>query len=105
MTKDENLYRKGLRRYFAHASQQPHFFPTHLSILIALVQCCNYQDVTLPFNVSRKTLMRFSRIKSVSTYHKNIKELKESGFIKYKPSWHPKLGSEVMLNIELEMNF
>ena len=49
--------------------------------------------------------MRFSRIKSVSTYHKNIKELKESGFIKYKPSWHPKLGSEVMLNIELEKNF
>ena len=105
MTKDENLYHKGLGRYFAHASQQPHFFPTHLSMLIALVQCSNHEDVKLPFNVSRKTLMRFSRIKSVSTYHKNITELKESGFIKYKPSWHPKLGSEVMLNIELEKNF
>jgi len=105
MTKDENLYHKGLRRYFAHASEQPHFFPTHLSILIALVQCSNHQDVTLPFNVSRKTLMRFSRIKSVSTYHKNIRELTESGFINYKPSWHPKLGSEVKLNIELKRNF
>jgi len=105
MTKDENLYHEGLRKYFAHASQQPHFFPTHLSILIALVQCCNYQDPTLPFSVSRKTLMRFSRIKSVSTYHKNIRELKEGGFIKYKPSWHPKLGSEVELNIGLKKNF
>ena len=105
MTKNENLHHKGLRRYFAHASEQPNFFPTHLSMLIALVQCCSYQDLTLPFNVSRKTLMRFSRIKSVSTYHKNIRELKESGFIKYKPSWHPKLGSEEKLNIELEKNF
>jgi hypothetical protein len=105
MKKRENLYPKVLCRYFAHASQQPHFFPTHLSILIALVQCCNYQDVTLSFNVSRKKLMQFSRIKSVSTYHKNIRELTESGFIKYKPSWHPKLGSEVKLNIGLETNF
>ncbi|WP_231491873.1 hypothetical protein [Pedobacter sp. Leaf170] len=105
MKKDENSYHKRLRRYFAHASKQPHFFPTHLSMLIALVHCCNHNDPTLPFNVNRKMLMRFSRIKSVSTYHKNIRELKEGGFIRYKPSWHPKLGSEVELNIGLEKNF
>jgi len=48
-------------------------------------------------NVSRTKLMRFSRIKSVATYHKNIRDLVQYGFISYNPSTHPQLGSEVRL--------
>lgn len=105
MKENENLYRNAFNNYFEHASRQSKFYPTHLTILMALVHYCNHQKPLLPFNVSRKKLMRFSKIKSISTYHKNIRELRDSGFIKYTPSWHPKLGSEVRLNIELEKNF
>jgi len=102
MKENENLVQNPYSNYFEHASQQSNFYPSHLSILVALIHYCNFQDPMLPFNVSRKKLMLFSRIRSVSTYHKNIRDLVESGLINYKPSWHPKLGSEVKLNITLK---
>jgi hypothetical protein len=39
--------------------------------------------------------MAFSKVASIATYHKCIKELDEYGYIRYQPSYHPKLGSQV----------
>jgi hypothetical protein len=38
-------------------------------------------------------LMGYSRIASVATYHKCIRELDEYGYIGYQPSYHPVNGS------------
>ncbi|WP_183573104.1 phage integrase SAM-like domain and Arm DNA-binding domain-containing protein [Mucilaginibacter sp. X5P1] len=40
-------------------------------------------------DIFRKKLMRFSRIKSVSTYHKCLGELVSFGYIGYRPSFDP----------------
>jgi hypothetical protein len=45
--------------------------------------------------VTRRELMAFSKIASVATYHKCIRELDAFGYIRYYPSYHPKLGSQV----------
>ncbi|WP_426330070.1 hypothetical protein [Pedobacter sp. R-06] len=49
------------------------------------------------FQVSRRGLMEISKISSTRTYHKSINNLINFGYIKYVPSYHPKLGSKVSL--------
>lgn len=69
--------------------------PTHLSLFTGLFVCWQRNAFTSPFSVTRKALMAFSKVASIATYHKCIKELDEYGYIRYEPSYHPKLGSQV----------
>jgi len=69
--------------------------PTHLSLFTGLFVCWQRNGFISPFSVTRKTLMAFSKVASIATYHKCIKELDEYGYIRYEPSYHPKLGSQV----------
>lgn len=69
--------------------------PTHLSLFTGLFVCWQRNGFVSPFGVTRKTLMTFSKVASIATYHKRIKELDEYGYIRYQPSYHPKLGSQV----------
>ena len=69
--------------------------PTHLSLFTGLFVCWQRNGFLSPFSVTRKTLMAFSKVASIATYHKCIKELDEYGYIRYEPSYHPKLGSQV----------
>ncbi len=68
---------------------------THISLFSDLFVQWQGGDFKSPFAITRKTLMAFSRIASIATYHKCIKELDEYGYIRYQPSYHPKLGSQV----------
>jgi hypothetical protein len=69
--------------------------PTHLSLFTGLFICWQRNGFVSPFSVTRKTLMAFSKVASIATYHKCIKELDGYGYIRYQPSYHPKLGSQV----------
>ena len=69
--------------------------PSHLSLFTGLFVCWQRNGFVSPFSVTRKTLMAFSKVASIATYHKCIKELDEYGYIRYQPSYHPKLGSQV----------
>jgi len=68
---------------------------THISLYTALFICWQRQGFAQPFAVCRRELMCFSKIASIATYHKCIKELDRLGYIRYQPSFHPKLGSLV----------
>ena len=68
---------------------------THIGLLSALFVHWQRGGFKSPFSITRKMLMAFSRIASIATYHKCIKELDEYGYIRYEPSYHPKLGSQV----------
>lgn len=49
------------------------------------------------FRVTRRKVMDHSRIASIATYHKKIRELKAWGYIEYAPSFHPIKGSTIMI--------
>ena len=68
---------------------------THISLYTTLFICCQRQGFTQPFAVCRRDLMGFSKIASIATYHKCMKELDGFGYIRYHPSFHPKQGSQV----------
>src|SRR5579872_7324722 len=84
-------YSKMIRRM----GKDPRLLATHISLCTALFACWQKNGFVSPFPVSRKQLMAFSRIASVATYHKCIKELDAYGYIRYEPSFHPKMGSLV----------
>lgn len=69
----------------------------HFSLLSAVLYLGYKQGQSKIINVSRSRIMSLSHIKTLPTYHKYFKELQTMGYIKYKPSYHPKYQSEVEL--------
>ncbi|MGN6637691.1 MAG: hypothetical protein ACTHJ8_02190 [Mucilaginibacter sp.] len=68
---------------------------THISLFTGLFVHWRRSGFISPFPITRKTLMAYSKIASIATYHKCIRELDACGYISYQPSYHPKLGSQV----------
>ena len=60
--------------------------PFHVSLYMALFRCWNRNYFRNPIPAFRDELIRVSKIGSVNTYVKCLKELDEFGFIRYKPS-------------------
>jgi len=70
---------------------------THISLFSALFVHWQRNEFVSPFPVTRKELMGYSRIASIATYHKCIRELDAYGYIRYQASFNPKAGSLVYL--------
>jgi hypothetical protein len=68
---------------------------THLSLFTGLIVHWQRSGFASPFAITRKAMMAFSKIASIATYHKCIKELDAYGYINYQPSYHPKQGSQI----------
>ena len=68
---------------------------THISLFTALFVQWQWNDFKSPFPITRKELMTYSKIASIATYHKCIRELDEYGYIRYQPSFDPIRGSLV----------
>lgn len=71
--------------------------PFHISLYLALFRRWNLNFFKNPISVSRDELMKLSKIGSVNTYIKIMKELDSFGFIRYQPSYNPHRGSLVYL--------
>ncbi|MES2063123.1 MAG: hypothetical protein V4456_14445 [Bacteroidota bacterium] len=83
-------------RFLQKAANDDRLLPSHISLYMAMF----YYSPDKPgdhFQVNRKKLMRFSRIKSIATYHKCIKGLVARGYIDYQPSYDPNGASSVAL--------
>ncbi|MFF5383719.1 hypothetical protein [Pedobacter suwonensis] len=68
---------------------------THISILTAIFICWQHNAFREPFSVTRRKLMALSKVASIATYHKCMRELIAFGYITYQPSFHPQKGSLV----------
>lgn len=68
---------------------------THVSLFTALFIQWQRNAFTSPFPITWKELMGYSKIASVATYHKCIRELDEYGYIRYQPSFDSIKGSRV----------
>lgn len=66
---------------------------THVSLFTALFIFWQRGGFVSPFAITRKSVMAYSKIASIATYHKCIRELDDFGYICYQPSFHPAKGS------------
>ena len=95
-----NIQKHALSSYFKRVALDERLFPSHISLFMALFYFSSGEHPGVPFQVSRPKLMRFSRIRSIATYHKNITDLTNYGYIEYSPSWHPQRGTQIRLIFE-----
>lgn len=70
---------------------------TQLSLYIALLNCWREQNCEERFKITRKLLMKQSKIPAISTYHRCLKNLISFGYIEYEPTYDHYKGSKVKL--------
>jgi hypothetical protein len=87
-----------LSKFFTVAAQDSRIVSTHILLYVALLECSNQNQSQSPFFISRRKIMRLSKIHSIVTYHKYMKELYEFGYIIYEPSYHPMKGTKVWIH-------
>lgn len=69
--------------------------PFHISLYMALFQIWNLNRFQNPFTIARDEMMQLSRIGSVNTYARCIKQLQEWGYILYVPTSNLYVSSQV----------
>jgi hypothetical protein len=70
---------------------------TQLSLFIALLICWQEQNSLDQFRITRKSLMKKSKIPAISTYHRCLKKLISLGYIEYEPNFNHYKGSKVKI--------
>ncbi|MFH6983349.1 hypothetical protein [Marinoscillum luteum] len=90
-------YIRHLSAAFGQMDIDTRLTPYHISLYMALFRRWNLNFFKNPISVSRDELMRLSKIGSVNTYTKCLKELDSFGFIRYEPSYNPHRGSLIYL--------
>ena len=86
-----------LIRFLNRMADDERLNTSHISLCFALIICWNDQKHKLPFKISRRILMDYSKIGSISTYHICIKDLISFGLIRYAPSYNSYQGTLVAL--------
>ena len=82
--------------FLKRAAVDERLLPTHLSLFMAIF-FYSKDDAKAEFQISRRKLMKYSRIKSLGTYHKCMSELVGFGYITYSPSYDPIKASTVSI--------
>lgn len=86
-----------LTNFFNHCLVDASLKPTHISLFMALFQFWCANKFINPINIHRAEVMSLSKIASIATYHKCIRELHNKGFITYHPSQNPFKSSMVFI--------
>ncbi len=83
--------------FFITAAKNDRFTTMHISLYMVLIRFWMLNGFQNPVAITRREVMRLSKIRSIATYHKCIRELQTAGLIGYEPSYNPFLGSRVYI--------
>ncbi|MCW3170267.1 hypothetical protein OMO38_17195 [Chryseobacterium sp. 09-1422] len=90
--------------FFGNVIKDQQMTAGHVSLYVSLFQLWKIHEYKNPFRISRREVMKLSRIKSFPTYYKCIKELHHAGFIIYSPKYNSYEGSFIEI-IDFEDDF
>jgi hypothetical protein len=88
-------YIRHLNGFFARLAEDKRMSSYHISLYFALFQQWNADRFGKQFVITRTETMEISRLGSVNTYARCMKELSEWGYIRYIPSSNLHSGSRV----------
>ena len=92
---------KNIISFFERVVEDDRLYPSHISMYVSLFQLWSLNHFQNSFRICREEVMKLSKIKSIATYHKCIRDLCEAGFIIYLPSYDSYKGSLIEI-IDLE---
>lgn len=97
---------KNIIDFFERIIKDDRLLPSHISMYVSLFQLWSFNSFRNPFRINREDVMKVSKIKSLATYHKCIRELHLAGFIIYSPSYNSYRGSLIeMTDFDSEVIF
>jgi hypothetical protein len=67
--------------------------PAHRSLYLAFFEVWNQNHFPKKLMINSKRLMKLAKIRSRTTYHKLLQDLKILGYLQYHPSNNPQIGS------------
>ena len=88
---------KELTSFYSAIREDNRIGATHISLYMALFQFYNLNGFKNPIHITRIRVMETAKISGLATYHKCIKDLVEYGYIKYRPSFNPAIGTQIYL--------
>jgi hypothetical protein len=92
-----------LCRFLSSATHDARIGSGHISLFVSLYQCWLQNHGTNPVYFSKSAVMKVSKICGSATYHRNIKDLHQYGYLEYVPSYHPFGRTKVYLKNELSL--
>lgn len=90
-------YIQHLSAFFKQMESDNRMSPFHVSLYMALFYRWNRSRFENPITICRNEILSMSKIGSVNTYTKCLKELHKWKYIRYEPSHSPLKGSRVYL--------
>lgn len=97
------MYVTQLTGFYTAIGRDDRITSMHISVYMALFQCWNLNSFRNPVYITRREVMQAAKVQR-NSYHKCMKELNAFGYIRYVPSFHPVLGSQVYLHNLLTSN-
>ncbi len=88
-------YIRHLNGFFQRLERDKRMNSYHISLYLSCFQIWNLNRFKNPISVNRFEMMRLSRIGSVNTYARCIKQLHAWGYIEYFPSANLHIGSTI----------
>ena len=86
-----------LNSFFEIASKDYIITMSHICVYTSLLHLWSLNQFRHPFRITRKKIMHLAKIHAKTTYHKCIKELQDSGYILYSPSFRPHGETQVFM--------
>lgn len=86
---------KQLTRFYDVIRDDPRIAPTHISLYMALFQLYISNGFRDSVSINRKDVMATAKITGKATFHKCIRDLHDFEFIRYYPSYCPRIRSYV----------
>lgn len=88
---------KHLKEFFSKTAKDERLSPAHICLYMALFLEWNYNHFAGPFQINRRDLMKRSKIGSLNTYYKCMKDLNGFQYIRYEPQYNPNVTSTVQM--------
>jgi len=88
-----------LIRFMMAAKDDPRIGVTHIGLYAALLTIWHSRGKESPMSVFSHDVMPYCKLFGPATYHRNIRQLAEYGYIKYVPSNNHFLGSLFYLEL------
>jgi len=88
-----------LIKFMTTIRDDPRIGVTHIGLYVALLTLWQLRKKEHPLSVFSYDVMPYCKLFGPATYHRNIRQLHQYGYIKYVPSYNHFLGSLVYLEV------
>jgi len=95
--KQQVNYIEHQKAVYLKMSEDSNITPIHISIYMSLFMIWNNTGFETELSINRNDVMKLSKVGNSNTYTASLKKLTELGYIIYKPSFNPLIGSKVTI--------